>query len=254
MMMKDELILTILRQEQPPGYQMCSLSTVNANLRPLSTQQASGIVQLLADVSHRKNFVLTWFVCEDEGPHPSIPLSKEITLALPEGCEAEPIYYAYFDQPDELAATLPTVWDHFGGVQLYPVIDEGDVEKVISPHLNDKTDERRVGMDWHNKWYFRCKRGWIALVGGLCGTACFTAKLLFSRKFRSALLDPFRQQALINIVEQRGAFMFKGGHDENLVLEFMTGPEAIATVAKESFAAHGINLEIRINAYETTQY
>jgi len=146
---------------------------------------------------------------------------------------ASPVLWRYFETPEELAEQLPSIWNAADGVRVYPVIDELDVERIVSPHFEDRSDEKRLGMDYETKWFIRTESGIVALLGATLHTLGFVVRLLTSKGYRQELLDPFRQRQLTQMVESCGAYMEKGGHDDVHVLKLMTSTSGVG----ERFAA-----------------
>ncbi len=237
------LELKVVTSPSYPGWEMCYLCPNTGSFNSLTSLEASMMAELLSTMSGRRASIAAWFVTEDTR-----------SLFRPEGArqlgKSDPtssaVLWRYFKEPGELAEHLPSIWNGADGVRVYPVTDEADVERIVSPHFEDRSDDERLSLDYENKWWSsRTESAILGLLGALLHTLGFVARLLTSKRYRQELLDPFRQSHLTRIVESCGAYMEKGGHDDVHVLELMTSTSGVSERVAGLSRKLGLTTEVR---------
>ena len=182
------------------------------------------IAELLSTMSGRRASIVAWFDTEDTRPLFRPVAARQLGESDP---QSSTVLWRYFEEPTELVEHLPSIWKGADAVRVYPVTDQSDIERIVSPHFEDRSDEERLGLDYENKRFLKSESAVIRLLGAVLHITGFIARLFSSKRYRQELMDPFRQSHLTRIVESCGAYMEKGGHDEVHVLELMTSTSGL---------------------------
>lgn len=228
-----------------PDWKMCYISRPDYRLQPISEIEAQAIITLLSMISGKEKSIIAWFSCEEDGPFPYISDAQEIKQNLPEGAESEPLFCKLFESQREAADNLVGIWNAFGGVRIFPADSIEDIKLTVEPNFNNSSDAKRFGFDYVNKWWIKSKNPIILLFGDIGSILWFSFKLFFLKKYRGELLDPFCYKTHTDTVKKCKIYMWKGGYDDAVTLEFMTSKSDIVQTIQEIFTASGISFNIK---------
>ena len=234
--------MTVVTSPSRPGWEMCYLRPNTGGFTSLTSPEAVLMAELLSNMSGRRASIAAWFVTSEARTLYRPKDARQLGKSDP---TSSPVLWQYFKQPAALAEHLPTIWNEADGVRVYPVADEADVERIVSPHFEDRSDEQRLGLDHENKWFLRTESTILGLLGAVLDSLRFAVRLLTSERYRQELLDPFRQSHLMRTVESCGAYMEKGGHDDVHVLELMTSTSGVSERVAALSKKLGLNTEVK---------
>jgi hypothetical protein len=211
----------------------------------MTEAEAQAVVALVSAASGKEGAIVAWHTNEDPRFNSLLAAAQPVDSPVEEGFEGEAPRrtFCIFRSGSDLSSALRAAWNSFDLVRIYPSDAGKDMSQLVARDFSDDTDERRVGLDWQSRWYFR-RGGCLAAIGGLLGTLRFFFRLMLSGAYRQKLLDPFLRQQTVRLAERLGGYFWKGGHDDAVGLEFITTQPAIEAAAQEIFGRLEIPLEI----------
>ncbi len=232
--MDKTLILRMRINKKDSTTASCSVVRSDGTLQNIKTPESALIFRLVTLISDKNGFIISWFECEGSGPFPRIVGEK----ILENNRDAsENVYWKYYDSSEDLHSELAEIWNNFGGVRIYPANNVEEALTVVKWDFEDTSDEKRLGMNYQDKWYFKLEKVPtlikipIMSAGFIWTVLIFILKLGLNRSYRNKLSDPFGSIHSTTITSKCGAYFSKAGHDEIDFLEFL----APAMNVKQSF-------------------
>ena len=110
------------------------------------------MITFIKDLSQREFIAIAWFAYEED-KKVDIP-NAEIVKDIEGGCQ-EPTYWKFYDSMENAINEVQLIWNNFSGVRIYPCKNKYDVYQIIEWDFNDRSDEKRLGMDYGNRWYYK---------------------------------------------------------------------------------------------------
>lgn len=241
---ENKLEIVILSDKSSPGYKMCYVSRPNHRLYPMHDIEALGISRLLAKISGKSKSIIAWFACEESESFLNITGAQEIKHEPIGNAKREPLFCKFFELPEDTSDNLVKIWNSFGGVRIFPADSEDDIKSIVEPDFNDRSDARRFGFDYENRWYVKSKNPAVLILGAIISSLYFLLKLIFLKRYRNELLNPFSYKTHINTVKKCKVYMCKGGADEEVTLEFMTSNNDVENIIRNTFSSLGFSLTV----------
>ena len=215
---------------------------------PIDEHEAQAMGRLLETFSRSEGIAVVWYACGEVGPFPTI--EGAYFLAQPSDIRGrrEAVWVKWFPNSSAFVADLPPIWNHFGGVEIYPSVSELDLFRVVIPHREMK-DESWCGdvLEELGDFDEDEEGGFDNFMEGTLSALLSETKKVWSsmteEKFTD-LMNPFRRPEDFALVEKVGTFFRKEGGDDTAVLQFMTQGASIPARVQEIFLGFGIKVGI----------
>ncbi len=225
-------------------------------MKPISQRECEAVAELAEALARFEHSIVVWFACDEEAEEEAetfLAGIRDIGRVEMDG-PSEPVYYLYCAEKEDLANLLGLIWDHFGGIKIYPAQNAESGYAYIRRAMNDKADQQRLGMDYEKRWYIKRSRkeqrssdALRGVVGALHDAGSFASKLFFSKGFRRELLDEFRQKSLVVPAEDLGVILCKDGYDSYAFLQIMTSHHDALEIIRDVLDRNGVDFETKQN-------
>lgn len=216
----------------------------DSRLEPISEAEAGAIATMVHGVSGHDGAAVLWFGIDEP------PLDKpgviEGALRVPgvpsDGGGREPVWVKWCAGSKEFAEILHRVWNGTRGVQIYPLAQQSQVETIALGHFNNRDYEAGLGL----------ARGKLPQIEGVddgLGLGLRAAFRFITRltepKLLRHLTDPFEPRKNLALLQDSRIFLWKGGYDEDVLLEFVADQTDLVPSICSLLEERGITVTVK---------